>query len=362
MNNHPLTVALIGAGNIATRHLANLQFLGDNRVVAICDLDRDRAAALAGQCGANVYTDWQTMVAQEPQLDALILCTPPTVRRALFTLAAEHKLAVYCEKPPANTLDEAHKIAHIVQESGMICSVGFHMRYSPAVDRFRTLTAGRPVNLVQSIMASPAALTRSLDSWFFIQEKSGGPVMDQAIHVIDLLRFVVGDITQVQTFGNNVLCPQAADFTIEDSTCTNLRFANGASGSHIHSWAVPKGMDMLTILGADFSLALRPHSPPRVQGIVGWPGTAQTVIDETFPQGPPMGRSGRIPDNRRPTDPPDPPHCEALKVFLAAVRSGDAGQIRSPYADAVQSLAVVLAMLHSSATGAVEAVPMKANG
>ncbi|MEZ4736082.1 MAG: Gfo/Idh/MocA family oxidoreductase [Caldilineaceae bacterium] len=56
-------------------------------------------------------------VAQEPQLDALILCTPPTVRRAL-ALAAEHKLAVYCEKPPANTLDEAHKIAQIVQESG----------------------------------------------------------------------------------------------------------------------------------------------------------------------------------------------------------------------------------------------------
>ncbi|MEZ4736081.1 MAG: Gfo/Idh/MocA family oxidoreductase [Caldilineaceae bacterium] len=66
MNNHPLAVALIGAGNIATRHLANLQFLGDNRVAAICDIDHNRATALAGPCGANVHTDWQTRSPRNP--------------------------------------------------------------------------------------------------------------------------------------------------------------------------------------------------------------------------------------------------------------------------------------------------------
>ena len=67
----------------------------------------------------------------------------------------------------------------------------------------------------------------------------------------------------------SVVCPKDEVFTIEDTTCTNIRFANGASGSHIHSWSVPKGMNDLTITGADFSLSLTAHSPPRVSGMVG---------------------------------------------------------------------------------------------
>ncbi|MBV7331061.1 Gfo/Idh/MocA family oxidoreductase [Chloroflexi bacterium TSY] len=351
-----LTVALIGAGNIANRHLANLEYLNNNRVTAICDIDEARAQQFASRVGASVYTDFTNMFERESGLDAVILCTPPTIRKEIFELAVAHEVAIYCEKPPANTVEEARKIADLVRNSHMICSVGFHMRYSPAVDRFRALTAGRAINIVQSSFLSTAALTRSLEPWFFIQEKSGGHIMDQAIHVIDLLRYVVGDISHVQTFGNNVLCPKADDFTIEDTTCTNLRFVHGASGSHIHSWATSRGGAEIRIMGGDFSLSLQAHSPPKVEGWLGAPGREQEAVDEIFAQGPAMGRIGQIPENRGPNDPPDPPHCGGLEVFLDAVRTGDASQIRSPYEDAVTSLAVVLAMNRSIESGQVEAI------
>ena len=103
----------------------------------------------------------------------------------------------------------------MIDGSDIICSVGFHMRYSPSVDRFRELMEGRTVNFVQSILAGSSVATRSLDDWFFLKEKSGGHIMDQAIHSIDLMRLVVGEISQVQTFGNNVVCPKTNDFTIE---------------------------------------------------------------------------------------------------------------------------------------------------
>ncbi|HIM10067.1 TPA: hypothetical protein EYM26_04605, partial [Candidatus Poribacteria bacterium] len=96
----------------------------------------------------------------------------------------------------------------MIDGSDIICSVGFHMRYSPSVDRFRELMEGRTVNFVQSILAGSSVATRSLDDWFFLKEKSGGHIMDQAIHFIDLMRLVVGEISHVQTFGNNVVCPK----------------------------------------------------------------------------------------------------------------------------------------------------------
>jgi len=351
-----LQVGVIGAGNIATRHLANLDFLDGNRVAGICDLEVDRAEELANQYGANAYSGFEDLIEQESDLDAVVICTPPTVRRSIFELAAERGIAVYCEKPPADTVEEAQDIAQLVEEREMTCSVGFHMRYSPAVDLFRDLTEGRTFNFVRSISAGSLALSRSLDGWFYIKEKSGGHVMDQAIHFIDLMRFVVGDITHVQTFGNNVVCPKDEVFTIEDTTCTNIRFANGASGSHIHSWSVPKGMNDLTITGADFSLSLTAHSPPRVSGMVGGFKATQDPVNKVFEQGPAMGRGGKISEKRGPEDPPDPPHCGSLAAFLEAVRSGDKRLIRSPYRDAVRSLAAVLAMNRSIDTGQVEEV------
>jgi predicted dehydrogenase len=146
------------------------------------------------------------------------------------------------------------------------------------------------------------------------------------------------------------------DFTIEDTTCTNIRFAKGASGSHIHSWSVPRGMNDLTITGADFSLSLRAHSPPKVSGKMGGFKETPDSVNEIFPQGPPMGRGGKIADERGPDDPPDPPHCGSLGAFLQAVRTGDKSLIRSPYRDAVRSLATVLAMNRSIDTGQVEEV------
>ena len=77
----------------------------------------------------------------------------------------------------------------MIDGSDIICSVGFHMRYSPSVDRFRELMEGRTVNFVQSILAGSSVATRSLDDWFFLKEKSGGHIMDQAIHFIDLMRW-----------------------------------------------------------------------------------------------------------------------------------------------------------------------------
>lgn len=328
MSEPTVKPAAIGTGGIWGAHARNLAALGGNEVVAVCDVNEENRARWATSLGARAYADITEMFEREPQIDAAIACTPATVRRSVVETAARYKIPLFIEKPPAFSLDDARAIVAITQGGDVPVVVGFMYRYLPAVDRLRELIGGRVINLTQSSFFCPAATGWNLPGWFYLKERSGGHVLDQAIHVMDLLRFVAGDITQVQTFGNNLIRPKDNAFTIEDSSSTNLRFASGASGGHIHSWAHSEFTGQATFIGERFRLTLTLDS--HLSGFVD-----DTTIDETF-AAPPDGCSH---------------HYEEMRAFLSAVRSGNFTTLRSPFADAAQSLATVLAMNQSIESG-----------
>ncbi|MEW6359797.1 MAG: Gfo/Idh/MocA family oxidoreductase [Planctomycetota bacterium] len=323
MADKELSLAIVGTGGIAKQHRKNLQALGGNKIVAVCDLAEANLKEAAEATGATAYTDFRKMFKKEKGLDAVLLCTPPIVRKDVIALACKRKIPVFCEKPPARTDKEAKKITEIIAESGNLVSVGFMYRYMPATDRIKELIAGEKLNLVQGTFLCNPALARKIPGWFFIREKSGGHIVDQAIHMIDLIRFIAGDVTEVHTYGNNVICPKAEDFTTEDSSSTNLRFAGGASGSHVHSWAYAKFVCEVVLTGAEYRLTLKLND-----FVNGW--IKDKVIDEKFAPAP----SGDL-------------RYWEMQVFLNAVRTGDASKIRSPYADAAKTLATVNAMNRS---------------
>lgn len=328
MTDRELSLGIVGTGGIAKAHRKNLQALGGNKVVAVCDMNDANRNEAAQALNARPYADFKEMFKKERNLDAILLCTPPTVRKDVIAVACRKKIPVFCEKPPARTDAEAARIVKIIEKSGNIVSVGFMYRYLPAVDRMKALLAGQKLNLVQSTFLCNPALARTIPGWFFIKEKSGGHVVDQAIHVMDLIRFIAGDIREVYALGNNVICPKADDFTIEDSSSTDLRFANGASGSHVHSWAYKKFIGEVTLTGAEFRLTLTLND-----SIKGWIG--DQTIDEKLPP-PPAGSDIRYWE---------------MEVFLNAVRTRDTSKIRSPYADAAKTLATVNAMNKSMDKG-----------
>lgn len=334
MKERVVNIAAVGTGGIWNAHATNLSLLGDNKIVAICEINEARRREVVAATGARGYAGIEEMLARETEIDAIVSCTPPTVRREVIEAAAARQIPVFVEKPPAASLVDAGAIAHSIEASGVPVAVGFMYRYFPAIDRMRELIGAEPVNLVQSSMCCPAATKWNIPPWFYIKERSGGHILDQAIHIIDLLRYIAGDIVQVHTYGNNVLCPKREDFTVEDSSSTILRFASGASGCHIHSWAHSKFDVFMTVIGREFRLTLEFDS--HLTGFVG-----DQVIDETFPS-PPAGASH---------------HFEEMRAFLQAVRTADFELIRSPFADASKSLATVLAMNESIDSGTAIDVP-----
>ena len=117
-----LRIGVIGAGWIATDHIFVLRKLG-HEVVAVCDIDADRAAEVAPE-GARTYTAWEDLLSDET-LDAVWVSTPPLHHRAPAVAAMEHGLPVYLEKPIARTLDDARAIVETADRTGAVCAIGY---------------------------------------------------------------------------------------------------------------------------------------------------------------------------------------------------------------------------------------------
>jgi predicted dehydrogenase len=309
-------VGIVGTGWIGQRHLESLAQMDGVRVVGVCDIDRAKAEAQAGRWGLPVFDDYSHMLA-EAQPEAVVICTPPTVRLELVQAAAELGIHCFIEKPPAKTLAAAREVQAVLDASGVINSVGFMYRYCKAVDRLRELIAGRRVALVHSRLLCALAMDPNWPRWFFDKQRSGGPIIDQAIHSLDLSRYILGEVAEVAGFGGNLTVPKGGDFTVEDSHTLALRYSSGVLQNHCHSWAYPDYVSTMEFLSDELHLHLDVVNS-RVHGRVGGAKVSYEYAG----------------DNAYRTE---------LEAFVAAVRQGRPDLVRSTYADAVQTLQLTLA-------------------
>ncbi|MHB8750140.1 MAG: Gfo/Idh/MocA family protein [Aggregatilineales bacterium] len=317
-----LEIGFVGAGRIAAHHAKRLMAFGDHaRLAAVADIEFHKAEQLASTYGARVYSDYQEMLAHEP-LDALFILTPPTVRLQPIQAACDRRLAVFCEKPPSRWLSEAQTIADMLDQTGVINSVGFMYRWLQVVDKARNLLAEKKISCVQSLFACDAGLDPTQPRWTFIQEHTGGPLLEQAIHSLDVIRYLAGEIDQVSALGGNPILTKSQELTIEDSHALSLRFRSDAVGTHLHSWVHRKAIVQIRIfgVGVDLTVDLIP------------PGSLVGTINEQNVSFQPMQ---------------DDPYATQIAGFLDAVNKRDQRLVRSPYRDAVQSLGVTLAAIDS---------------
>lgn len=222
-----IRVGLIGAGGIAGRHLGNLLGFGDVRVVAIADPALDRAEAAAARAdGARAYTDHRAMLDRE-ELDAAYVCIPPFAHGAPELALVERGLPFFVEKPLAADLATAEEIARAVEARGLVTAVGYHWRYLDTVEECRGLLERAPPKLVTGYW---------LDSlppppWWRVEAQSGGQMVEQATHILDLARHLVGEVEDVYAAASRFPREDYPDSDVADVASATLRFAGGAVGS-----------------------------------------------------------------------------------------------------------------------------------
>ena len=325
-----LKIGFIGVGGIAQRHISSLKQLNRSEFVAFCDVAEEKAQKAVSENGGHAYTDYNEMLDKET-LDTVFICTPPFVRAEPISAASAKGVAIFSEKPPAFNAEQGKIGVKAITDAGVINNVGFMYRWLMTVAKAKELMKGKKESAIRSVFLCGPAVHLNIPGWFFIREKSGGPLMDQAIHVLDLHRYLAGEVTKVHAFGNNMIQPKRADFTTEETIVMDLHFDSGIIGSHTHSWACDVAIAQVEMI-SDFSRLTIDLFANRIFGTV-----EGTQIDE------------KMSDN-----------CYLTEVdnFLTAVETKDQSLLRSSYRDAVNTCAVTWAGLDSIDTGEVKS-PLK---
>jgi myo-inositol 2-dehydrogenase/D-chiro-inositol 1-dehydrogenase len=228
-----MRVGLLGAGWIAESHVSHIAQAPEAELVAVCDLDTGRAAALAEPLGAAVHDDWRTMLDRE-HLEALWVCTPPLHHRAPTVEALERGVHVYLEKPIARDVADGEAIVTAAAASPAVCAVGYMWRGSELLERTREAVLPGGVAMLVSRNYGPVAGR----PWFMDRAQSGGQILERASHHIDLQRAIAGDVVAVRASAGAVALAQATggDPAIEDALAIVLRFAGGAIGTISVAW------------------------------------------------------------------------------------------------------------------------------
>jgi predicted dehydrogenase len=277
-----MEIGIVGAGAVATRHAQVLAGLDDVRVVGVADPDQGRARALAEPYGAEVLAHHRDLLDRH-RLDALYICVPPFAHGPMELAAVEAGVPFLVEKPLAADLATAERIAARVAEAGLLTAVGYHWRYLDTVERVQALLADRPARLaalswVDKVPPPP---------WWRHRELSGGQVVEQATHVLDLARLLVGEVEQVTAASSRRPWATDGDGDVPDVTAATLRFASGAIGSiavtslarRLHRAGIALVADGLVMELSEFDLVVDAGDGPVTMRA---DGTAKLRLDRDF--------------------------------------------------------------------------------
>jgi len=334
-------VGFCGTGGIATAHMANLLRIPDAEVVALYDIDPSRCQAavervnLQARLAARpdgpaprlleptVYTEYEQML-REARLDALYITIPPFAhgQGELEIRAAEAGIALMVEKPVALSLDVARRVAEVIDRSGIISAVGYQTRYSEATDRAREALGSRTIVLVLGYYLGGMPQT----PWWRVQAQSGGQLVEQATHTVDLMRYLAGEITSVYCLEATRVLGDVPNFDIADVATTAMRFKSGAIGNITNTCALagvsPSYSHGVQVYTRDLIVEVWDRRMKLIE-----PGRTQEIVT------------------------PQAPIFLADQAFIEAVKTHDQSKIRCSYAEGVRTLAVTLAALESARSG-----------
>jgi predicted dehydrogenase len=205
-----LRVGLLGCGGIGARHAGAVKALdGRMQLVGCCGQDVERTSAFAAEHGGTAYVDLEQMI--DDGIDLLVATLPPYNRHGEIEHAASRGVHLLIEKPIALDIESSDKMVAAVAASGVVAAIGFMYRFGDAVRRWRTLDTG-PVGLYVGGFYCNALHAH----WWRERALSGGQILEQAIHQIDLIRYLVGEPDSVYARHANLFHRDVPDYDVED--------------------------------------------------------------------------------------------------------------------------------------------------
>ncbi len=240
IEDRPIRVGLIGTGVGAAVHLPSLTYLPDTEVVSVWSRRQDRAAAVAAEHNIlKAVSDYRDVI-DDPDVDAVVVASPPFLHYQMVLAALEAGKHVLCEKPMARSVAEARDMTKMAEQVGVAAMVHHEFRFLPIRRRIKELIdqgfLGEPQSATLTVFRSSLADPYGRPfSWLMEDDKAGGMLGATGSHHIDALRWWFGEIKGVAgataTMVGRRRMPDSsimAKVDADDNFAFVLRFANGA--------------------------------------------------------------------------------------------------------------------------------------
>jgi predicted dehydrogenase len=247
--SNPLNWAIIGCGKISPRHAEQAAKLG--KLVAVCDINREKAEQLAAIYKVKAYTSAEELFQKQTDINIVAICTPNGLHAEHSIMALQSGADVLCEKPLSISSSDANKMIKAAEEKARKLFVVKSTRYNPALISLKHILSEQKAGRLYSFQLNcfwnrPAAYYTN--TWKGKLAMDGGTLYTQFSHYIDALLWLLGDIKSVTGIRKNLAHQHIIEF--EDSGVVSLEMANGMIGGL--NWSVntfQKNMEVsLTII------------------------------------------------------------------------------------------------------------------
>lgn len=331
-----LTFGIVGCGIIANAHALAIQNTSGASLLGACSKTDASAEAFCDQYGLRKFESYEQML-NCPEIDAVSICTPSGDHASQIIAALEKGKHAVVEKPMCITLEEAEAVIEAQKRYGKRVGVIFQRRFCDAWwEAKRAVSEGHLGKIYSASLSMPYYRSQeyyNMAAWRGTwQHDGGGVLMNQGIHGIDFMCWLLGPVREV----SGKIATLGHDIEVEDTAMAALRFESGALGSiNATTCHAPGGPTKLTVVGEKGSIALEEET------ITQWNLSEPCRISV-----------GNIPEGSNSYSPKGMPwenHARQFGNFVDAVLNG--ADLISDAREGRLSLEVILGIYQSSREG-----------
>ncbi|MBP2076014.1 inositol 2-dehydrogenase [Oceanobacillus polygoni] len=264
MSKNEIIIGVIGAGRIGKLHVNNLKNLQNVRVKTVSDVFIDHLGEWFETSGAEHLTKNYQDIISDPEIDAILICSPTNTHTTIIKEAAAAGKHIFCEKPISFSDEETLEAFEAVKKSGVKFQIGFNRRYDHNFSKVKSLVEEKEIgdlHILKITSRDPAPPTLDYVS------TSGGLFMDMTIHDFDMARFISGsEVVEVFAQGAALVNPKVSELGDIDTAIISLKFANGAVGVIDNSRQAVYGYDQrLEAFGTKGSANVKNETESKVE-------------------------------------------------------------------------------------------------
>lgn len=331
--------AIVGCGHIAHKHAQAIRALDGVQLAAVCDPNEERVKKFVEEYQGEGYLNYGELLKRQ-DIQVINLCTPSGLHGEMALAAARAHKHVLLEKPMTLSLQEADDLIEGFRAEGVQLGVIHQNRFKPVVQYLKEAVEkgcfGKLTHANATVRWNRGDQYFQQEPWRGTRKMDGGTLLNQAIHNIDLLLWIMGPVKSVFAY----TATRLRSIETEDVGVALLRFANGALGVVEAATTIYPGNleETLNIFGSTGTVILG--------GVTANDAKVWEVKDLVKPE---ISNNNKFPSYHG--------HLEAIKDMVKAVQTGDKPLVDGE--EARKTLEVILAIYESAASGQEVVLPFR---